>query len=245
MSVTDIDENEFVKNVMNKFSEIVTENPPAKENIKRAKLPKKWRPEQEYCGYVFRRMTQLLDTMEDLKSITMFIKRFPNKKALRNITKEGYFQYHIENFYIRSCSLLDKLCLLINEIFLLGLPARFAKPKVLYGMRQLKDTRAIKVLKLFERFINQGRQMRNYVDHEGKYEDKKLNEIAMYSLIERCTPEKEFKYSDVLNFLIREYITMSSQRMKGIVTAIEGFLDGYFKELNEHFEIKYKELSTD
>lgn len=238
-------DNKFVKNVSNKFTEIVREHPPTKEDIKKAKLPKKLRAEQEYCGYVFRRITELLHTVEDLNYITMFIKGFPNKKALRCITKEGYLRYHMENFYIRCFSLLNKLCLLMNEIFLLGLPARFAKPKILYGMRQLKNTRAIKVLEIFERFINHGRQIRNYVDHAGKYEDKKLNEIAMYSLIERCNPEKEFKYKDVLNFLIKEYITISSQRMQQITTAIEEFIDAYFEKLNEYFEIKYKELSRD
>lgn len=242
MSATNLYENKFVKNVFNKFTEIVTESPPTKEDIKKARLPKKFRPEQEYCGYVFRRLTEILHTVEDLRHIVIFIQRYPYKQALGSMTKESYLQYHIENFYIRSFSLLNKLCLLINEIFLLGLPKRIAKPKILYEMRQLKDTRAIEVLKLFEHFINQGRQMRHYVDHEGKYEDKELDEITMYSITERCTAKNKFKYSKVLNFLIRTYITKQTQGMQKIITAMEGFLDRYLKELNEDFEIKYKEL---
>ena len=58
----------------------------------------------------------------------------PGKKILAKykLTKVEHIQYHIENYFIRVVSLINKIGILINEVYQIGLPPHLCQPRILY-----------------------------------------------------------------------------------------------------------------
>jgi len=239
--------NRFVQKILNINTEIIKKNPLTGEDVKRfreGKKPRKWNntsQSERYCIDIFQKMMEILDTIEDLKAVQIFLRQYPYPKTLRKnkITRSVYFGYHIEIYFIKLASLRDKMALLLNEVFNLGLPDKEAKIDLISKMKQTKEKSTIKFLKDFSDSINGVTRLKNIIVHKGRYDDKHLLELRMYEMLD---DNKKVIPSGFLKIMASLYINKKRKIFKKNQKKIDRFLDKFFLGLNKEFDREYKKL---
>jgi hypothetical protein len=231
MNNNQIYKNDFVKKVINNSTEIIKQDPLTADDIKRyrqGKSPRK-RKKSLYNQYnidVFYRLKRILETLDDLRAVQIFLRQYPYAKTLRKhkISRTGYAVYHIESYFLKVASLKDKLALLINDVYNLGLPDKKVKIDLLSEMKQLKNSPAVFLLKKFTKALDGITSQRNIIAHRGKYDDREITEIRMYEMVEDKIKPAIF-YTKLLTKL---YINKMLKIFKKNQVIIEEFLDKFF-----------------
>jgi len=198
---------------------------------------------QLYCVNVFQCAMNVLECVEDIEHINVFIKQYPYKKTLQNagVTRKRYMQYHLENYLMRLVGLIDRLSLLVNEVYELGLPPELCRIRILERMEQMKGQSVIDSIKSFDKALKNTRTARNTISHQKKYNDKDLDEIGTYEFILLHSK------ADGENIIPRPYIdlmykffrTKTSDEMKDSLKAIHQYVLLVFKSLEETYQINH------
>jgi hypothetical protein len=243
MNNNQIYNNNFVKKVINNSTEIIQQDPLTAEDIKRYRLGKspRKRKKSRYTKYntdIFYRLTRILETLDDLRAVQIFLKQYPYSKTLRKnrITRTAYAIYHIEVYFLKVTSLKDKLALLTNDVYDLGLPEKRVTLDLLADMKQLKNSQVVSLLKTFSKAISEITSQRNIIAHRGKYDDKELTEIKMYEMVEDKIKPAVF-YTKVMTKL---YIQKRLKTFKRNQAVIEEFLDKFFLSVHDEFDRRCK-----
>lgn len=126
-------------------------------------------PEMAYHHNVNHYLISLIRTVERIEQVPIFLRRFPNSKyfAENNITLHKWVNYHYTNFLIMSVSLYDIALLLTNEVFVLGIEARFCNEKSVAKHKLVKGTSVKISLDNLARAIDAYRDPRHFFVHRG------------------------------------------------------------------------------
>ncbi|MDY0231148.1 MAG: Cthe_2314 family HEPN domain-containing protein, partial [Candidatus Saccharicenans sp.] len=231
MDKNQIYKNNFVKQIINNMREIIKRDPLTADDIRRfrqgkSRKKRKMSPYTQYNTDVFYRLTKILETLDDMRAVQIFLKQYPYAKTLRKhkITRTAYAVYHIEVYFLKVASLKDKLALLINDVYNLGLPDKRVNIGLLSEMKQLKNSPAISLLKRFSNDLDKLVSMRHIIAHRGKYDDRELTEISMYEIVEDKIEPAVF-YAKLLTKL---YVQKTSKIFKENQVVIEEFLNLFF-----------------
>jgi hypothetical protein len=243
MNNNQIYKNDFVKNIINNSTEIIQQDPLTADDIKRfrqGKSPRKRKksPYAQYNTDVFYRLTKILETLDDLRAVQIFLKQYPYAKTLRKnkITRTTYAVYHLEVYFLKVTSLKDKLALLINDVYNLGLPDKRVKIGLLSEMKQMKNSRVVSLLKKFSEALDEITSQRNIIAHRGKYDDKELTEIKMYEMVEdKIKPAVFFT-----KLMTKLYVQKKLKIFKRNQVVIEEFLDKFFLSIQNEFDRRCK-----
>jgi len=238
--------NKFIEKILNINTEIIKKNPLTKEDIKRfrkGEKPKRWNVSQSerYCIDIFQKIMGILDTIEDLKAVQIFLRQYPYSETLKKhkITKSFYFRYHIEFYLIKLVSLRDKMTLLLNEVFNLGLPDKQVKIDLISKMKQTKGKPIIKLLKSFSDSITAMTCSKNIIVHKERYDDKNLLKLRMYEMLD---DGGKVISPGIFKVMASLYINEKRKIFKKNQKNIEKFLDKFFLVLDKEFDREYKKL---
>jgi hypothetical protein len=137
-------------------------------------------PHDFYFIRVGNRLLNVFDALWKIDASTVFLRQYPYKRTLAKfqITRDRYMKYHLESYYVSVASCVDRVALLVNDIFDLGLPARLAKVPM---MDQLKNSKAGKALKNMYDSLMKERHLKNLITHEAEIEDMDLIPFALLS----------------------------------------------------------------
>jgi hypothetical protein len=184
------------------------------------------------------RLVNLFNALWKMEASIVFLRQFPYKRTLTNygISRADYIKYHLESYYISVASGVDRVGLLVNDVFELGLPARLAKIQNVISMDQLKNTKVSQVLKDLNKGLQKFRELKNYVAHEGELEDPDIAVISRYSLFSsQEAPLSEVqRISSVL--LGRIYLGQKRAELRRLNAKIEEMLIRTFDELLPIYE---------
>lgn len=243
---TDIFKNKLFQAVIKNGMEIAKKDPITPEDLLDFKKGTQSRdrrrkdPYVRYNGNVSSSLFRVLETLDDLRAVQVFLKQYPYPKTLKNnkITRTGYATYHIEVYYLKVASLRDKCAILINDIFQLGLPEKRVTIELLSEMQQLKNTKCMNLLNEFSKAIGGIIKQRNLIAHREKYDDKELMEIRLYELL-----QDKMKIEHLVKIETRMYIQKNLKLFKKNQVTIENFVDAFFSYLASEFEVKSKALT--
>ncbi|MDO6598472.1 Cthe_2314 family HEPN domain-containing protein [Oceanihabitans sp. 2_MG-2023] len=135
---------------------------------------------EKYVSRVSKINGDLRRVFEQLNSIRVFIRRFPNKKFYyeNGIGELDYIQYHTESLVHKIHTIMEIMKLMVNEVYCLGIQERNCNWKNL--TRKLdKETDCLRVidnyLDVFKDYID----LRHINTHRGIYKDGEKEEIEM------------------------------------------------------------------
>ena len=142
-----------------------------------------------YVMEVFQSLTRIINTVESLEYILLFLKRLPPKDFFRRheFTKAKYFQYQIENHLIRVSTIYDQMILLANAAFQLGIQEKKCNEDLIVNNKHTKGTDSIKCLKECKKGIVGVITARNLIVHRGEFDDSDLEKLDTYTFIARFT----------------------------------------------------------
>ena len=201
----------------------------------------------EYVRTVFEKFSNLMNTIEQLEYIPIFIQRFPLQKFYNEngINNENYIKYHLENHFLKVSSILDQSIILVNEVHNLGIPTRRTSLSQLKENKHTKDAPSINVLKAFEKGVQGIKSMRNKITHRGEFNDYELNELSKNNFFNKISDKTDGKlnllnYSKLeMNNVVKNKLEFLEKNNKEIVRII--YL--LFEALEVEFKYKLEEIN--
>jgi hypothetical protein len=197
-----------------------------------------------YCIQVGRRLQNALDTLWKIEASTIFLGQYPYKRTLAKleITRDRYMIYHLESYYVSVASCVDRVALLVNDVFDLGLPADLAKVHNLIRMDQLKNNKAGKALKSMYDSLMRERHLKNLITHEAEIRELGLEDFIRYSYFaqeDESTPEDKRKQLHAAAKLsLSLYLTKKRKELNDLNAKIQKQLVAIFDELLRVYERK-------
>ena len=188
----DIYTNRFVRKLIANGTEIFKKDPLTAKDIfnfrHRIQSREKRRKNSyvEYNSNVHSSFSRIVETLDDLRATQIFLRQYPYPKTLgkNKISRSTYAIYHIEMYFLKTASLRDKLAILINDVYRLGLPEKRVSVDLLSEMSQLKKAECILLLKTFSKSLNGIASQRNLIAHRTKYDDQEISEIKCMRSLE-------------------------------------------------------------
>lgn len=240
MSVKKLFEYTFMKHLREILQEqlLVMLEPCPERGIKK-KNDYKETPTVEYARSVFEKCGNLINTIDQLEYIPIFIKEFPLEKTYteNGINHQNYIQYHLENHYLKISSILDQSIILVSEIHNLGIPPKLTSLYQLKVNKHTKDIPSLKILKAFEKSIQGIKATRNKITHRGEFQDSELTELYINNFFNENNLQKNSKIelNDVINNKL-EYLRKNNQEVIKLVNLL-------FESLDTEFKYKIKEIN--
>jgi hypothetical protein len=236
-------ENKFVGEILERITKIIKKSPIIKKDIQNFKkglspLKVKKSPCIRYDMDVFYRLNNIIDILNDIDNVKFFLKKYPFSKKLKNnkITKTIYTTYHLEVYFIKIAGLRDRLSLLINTVYDLGLPDKEVKIYLLSKMKQLKGSSLIKLLEKFNKELEMIGivEGRNLIAHNANYDDEKLKVIRMYEMVK----DKVEGAEDLADLMMQTYIIEKLKIIKKNKEFVENFLEIFLNEIKVEYDKK-------
>ena len=197
-----------------------------------------------YVKSVFQKAMNILNTYEQLEFIPVFVRRFPSQKYYNDneINHPKYLQYHIENHFLKITTILDQSIILVSEIFRLGTPPKSTSLNQLKRNRFTKGSEPIKLLRDFEKEIQDIKTVRNLIIHRGEFSDSEIDEIGMCFFISKKLNNKQPFPEFYLEHKMREIVKNKDKFLIKNNKVIHKFLTKLFLLLDNEFKIKFEEM---
>lgn len=185
-------------------------------------------PEMAYhfnVGYYSR---SLISTLERIEQVPIFLRRFPNSKFFidNSVTLHKWVNYHYTNFLVMSVSLYDIALLLTNEIFMLGIEARFCNEKSVVKHKLVKETSVKTCLDNLGHAVDEYRDPRHLFVHRGRVPSMGfLDDLDTFDFLQKARNDLDIeKATDNLsNVLSNPYILKALYKIerKNLIAQIE------------------------
>jgi hypothetical protein len=188
---------------------------------------------------VFQYMTNLLNSVERLSHIEVYINKFPCPKTYEKngITEDRWIKYHYSNYNATQVTIFDTAILLVNEVLILGLDPKECNERTVLKNTKVEFTKTGKALKKLKGVTEKYRKPRNLAAHRGQeIELGSLQLPSVLSLLQRAgAPMVEINILDKIYKLTRRGIVydLHSQTLK-VTDNISHLFDALF----EHYELQ-------
>lgn len=204
--------------------------------------------DEEYVLDVFMTATRIVETVEQLRFVPIFLRNFPRRKRFNKygINHPKYLQYHLETHFIKIATLLDQMAILINKVFRLGIPEKKCSVDAILENEHTRHSAAAKVLKTFDKSIQGIKSVRNLIVHRGIFNDEELNEIGMfYYLSENRAPDEEELFPEwALRFKTKFTIKRKLVTVTNNNRAVDTFVSNGFNSLISEFKRHHRLLTS-
>ncbi|MCK4385786.1 MAG: hypothetical protein KAW52_05925 [candidate division Zixibacteria bacterium] len=146
--------------------------------------------EEKYLTDLFIRFVEIDSSVESLKTIPVYLKRFPKLKSFSKagITEGKYIIYHIENYLQETYILRERM-----KCFLKFLGKKFRKK----GQTQISDS-LNKCLEIFEEALGNITKIRGRHVHSIRYSDEDLYTLTIFDHVREKNQDLEFGYQLLL-----------------------------------------------
>lgn len=212
----------------------------------------KYSKKENYVVSILLSLGEIEFVFEQLEQAPYFLSNFRHTKSLREagINRFHYIIYHIESHLFRATGILDRMMILLNEIFKLGLSPEKCKAHNLLMDRKGKEGKYAKEIKnrnpkLFSTLINlmnliDGfRDIRNEISHQSRYRSDRLKPIEMYHILQQ-EGEEEFLKPPFKSLIKKEtdkavnsykiYMLKSNSEIRKLLDEIYGYLEVIWEE---------------
>ena len=157
------------------------------EEIKKNIHANPWR--WKYISSVLEYVNRISDTTSLLISIYNQTKTTPHKEFLDSIQLDeiDYFQFSIQNFYIRLSTIDDLLLLLCLKLLHLGIKEKDVQERHIFSNEIHGDHTFIRTANRFSTHMKPAKSKRNMIVHRGIFQDSSVqnlihqNKLSTYS----------------------------------------------------------------
>ena len=135
---------------------------------------------EKYVYRITKLHNNLIETIEQLEFIIIFLRRYPNKDfySKNNIDQLNYIQYHTETLLFKVHTVQEIMKLLVNEVYNLGLKPKLCSWKTLVS-KLGKSNSSLKVIDKYYHIFENLIESRHLNSHRGIFEDKEQDKINL------------------------------------------------------------------
>lgn len=135
-------------------------------------------PEELYALDVFDRLVSVVDCTEQLSFSIELLSGYRAKLRSVGMDRLAYIRFGVENFYLRSTSVLDRCLRLTNAALALGLPDRECNERTIVKNAHVKRLGLGPALRRIDHSTKDLRQPRNEIAHGAGYSDDSLRKLG-------------------------------------------------------------------
>lgn len=177
----------------------------------------------------------VLNCCRQLAQIPVYLNNHHQTPAMRKtgINRHGAIVYHLENYIIRTRSLLDRVLKLVDAVFHLTNEDRNCRYGVVIQNVKVQVSEVPNSIEGLKQLLDRYSGTRNRIIHDGQFDDDALRRLEFYFLIERwesvspkATASKireqiQDHIHEILWFKKKEFLAFNEE----IATSIEQIFD--------------------
>jgi hypothetical protein len=199
----------------------------------------------QYIHLTSSSLTEVTKTLENLEYCEIFLDSYSvSVKWKKKYDRSHYVRYHYEAWIINLIRLYERLLILLNDVYDLGIAHKEVTYIKVSASPHLAGTKTLKLLNKIHGALSQVQGLKNEVFHRYAYSDSALDDISMYDFLARQSQEtidsSRFKWA--AKFKMNIYLTSKKQEVKKnnkvmleIVVAVLKTLDTEYKQRKETF----------
>lgn len=213
---------------------------------------------EKYVSNVNKVNRDLRCVFEQINSVRVFIRRFPNKKFYyeNGIGELEYIQYHTESLIHKVHTILEIMKLIVNEVYCLEIPKKDCNWNALTSKLN-KNTHCLKVIDIYYKVFNDFIESRHINTHRGIYKDDEKEKIEMdygldlYKISYNINYDLGEDFKNIfpkfmIEFKIKELrkdrIKLVTETEKNINDLLKAFLTSLDDELKQRTKTGYNTL---
>lgn len=238
-------DNDFSKHILVHMNFIFEKHKDENEEFIRNKnMRKKLTVSELYIADVAHYLFNISNIVDQLSQISVYIEHYPNLKAYENngITKDEYLKYHLQNYFIRTSTIIDQIAILVNEVYRLGLTPYRCSVEAILDNSNIKDLKIARLIKSLNKAVGGIKAVRNKFVHRGIFDDKDILDLATYIFLNEQREEElipESQINQLHKKIIQDKINLISSNNEAVIKYVLAIYD----LLLEPFESNYKTLS--
>jgi len=195
----------------------------------------------EYIHQVLDSFSELQSIVENLDMAEIFLKSYPVSKAWKDkYDQNHYVVYHYEMWILNAIRLYERLLILINSVYWLGIDHREISFKIVDANTSLRGTDTLKVLHKVHAALSQLQGTKNSVFHRYIYTDDEIGEISRYNFLARnSNDELKQKFSLAARIKMR-YMYLPKKRKEiasnnmELLKAVDAILRTFDSQYKSH-----------
>lgn len=203
-----------------------------------------FRYEEKYAISVFLAISEVYQTLQKLNQAIIYLTNYRVTPSLKKegINRFSHIEYHLENYFIRTQSVYDKMLVVLNEVFRLGNAEENCIPKTIFTDSRLQGNRIISLMKDLRKILNKFRGPRDEIIHRIRYyrEDKLARVGNLYIIGEsdiKSISPADFKIMRTI--ITNEYLKNKKRELNKTNNAILNIIEKIFDEVVIEFDKQY------
>jgi hypothetical protein len=201
-----------------------------------------------YLIGVGHQMAEVLSCCQQLAHIPIFLTNYSEtRKMVRaGVTRHSAIVYHIENYVIRTQSLLDRMLKLVDAVFHLTNDPRNCRFDVILQNVKVQVSDLPDSIKAFRKLLGRYSRVRNEVAHEHSLKDEALRRLDLLYLVERwesiSPKERDSNVRDLISENILEILMTRRREFLAFNKEIGSSIAGIFDKLAPYYSREEKSL---
>lgn len=181
-------------------------------------------------------LSNITECMDQLYYAIDLISGFRKSTTHDSMNRHDYIVCSTENVLFRITSVFDRCLRLSNKVYDIGIPDRECRDSTIINNSKIKGTVAGKTLKKLNKFTSEFRTRRNEIAHANCFNDKELNEIQGFYLLDSNDPEVD-GYKHMFKAKADSYVASKQKEYLGNVVELEELVSNYFSAIQPKIEI--------
>lgn len=197
-------------------------------------------------------------TFTQLRQTPYFLNKYrQNFNKDMDINKFDYLIYHIEPHFFRITGLLDRVMILVNKVLLMKLNSKECKTYALLPKRNGKRKKdgkyagklqvvhgLVSSIENLEDVVDDHRQQRNIISHQGRFQGADLVDVEMYNLVLSSPGPSDIspKYARMMQRETNKAIDNYCTRMETFNSIVRQHINNIYDCLHKSWFANYKDL---
>lgn len=202
--------------------------------------------EQKYIHVVSEAISEVSGLMDNLNHAEVFLNSYSVSKLwVKHYDKNHYIRYHYEAWVINAIRLYERLLILINDVYELGINHKDVTYTSVSQHPGLSSTRTLEVLNKVHGALSSLQGLKNSIFHRYLYSDQDLTDIARYDLVARHSEGKERRdFEHASKYLSSKYLSSKKAEIKENNNQLALAVDAILSTLDERYSAAKRVKAT-
>jgi hypothetical protein len=200
-------------------------------------------PQEAYTQKCFLLLASLLTVCSQLDHTVQLLSGYRASQTPDNYSRLDHIVYHLENHLIRVVMVPDRVLLLVNDVFRIGLPEKECKQSTVIDNLRVRNTPVRDYYRELEKYIQPYRTQRNIIVHGSKYTDPDIERLDLLYIIQNSNDEEpqNLRYY-YLKRITDQVVRQKQQELTKVNKELFTLLDEVLSALQDSFIIEYENL---
>lgn len=195
---------------------------------------------ERYIAEVGYCVGQVLNQIERIDQAGILVNSYPRIKAWNaRYGRFEYFQYHLEQYFIAIAGLVDRLLLLINQLYELGINEEDVRyTNVTNELQKQGHEDILASMRALQKSLNGIKKSKNNYTHSVRFWEKELWQIGLYefSLKNNITPDPKGYLKEDLKFDLKLYRMRKMDAILKNELALHNILSSIYDMFNKSYQ---------